>query len=453
MPATHLNLEILERFAASDLDPEAMIEAGRHLSACAPCRSRLRGEVAGGVAVLERLARKGWPEEEPTDYEGVFERLQAKALERIQKVEVERQLAPQLAAELANQPFAEQRQRIARDRRFHSAALVDLLLEQCAVLNREEPARAEETARLALEVTDRILPEERNHALANDLRARAWAYIGNTRRILSDFKAAEAALAKAESLLEQGSGDPLERARVLDLKASLLRSQRRFDFALATIDQVISIYRRIHEGHRQGRALISKAMILGYAGEQEKGISLFFEALDLIDTRQEPRLALAALNNLLVDLTELGRYDEAKALLPEIHNFLPMGTRAERLNVLWAEAQLESGLGQMDAAEAKLRLVRDEFVAEGIGYDAALASLDLAKIYLGQGRTAETRQLAAEMHSIFISREIHREALVALVFFQRAAEQERATVQLVEEVTSYLRRAQSNPGLRFETAS
>ena len=107
----------------------------------------------------------------------------------------------------------------------------------------------------------------------------------------------------------------------------------------------------------------------------------------------------------------------------------------------------------MDAAEAKLRLVRDEFVAEGIGYDAALASLDLAKIYLGQGRTAETRQLAAEMHSIFISREIHREALVALVFFQRAAEQERATVQLVEEVTSYLRRAQSNPGLRFETAS
>ncbi len=453
MPATHLNLEILERFAASDLDPEGMIEAGRHLSACAPCRSRLRGEVAGGVAVLERLARKGWPEEEPTDYEGVFERLQAKALERIQKVEAERQLAPQLAAELASRPFAEQRQRIARDRRFHSAALVDLLLEQCAVLNREEPVRAEETARLALEVADRILPEERNHALANDLRARAWAYIGNTRRILSDFKAAEAAMAKAESLLEQGSGDPLERARVLDLKASLLRSQRRFDFALATIDQVISIYRRIHENHRQGRALVSKAMILGHAGEQEKGISLFFEALDLIDTRKEPRLALAALNNLLVDLTELGRYDEAKALLPEIHKFLPMGTRADRLNVLWAEAQLESGLGQTDTAEAKLHLVRDEFVAEGIGYDAALACLDLAKIYLGQGRTTETRQLAAEMHTIFISREIHREALVALVFFQRAAEQERATVQLVEEVTSYLRRAQSNPGLRFETAS
>jgi hypothetical protein len=50
MPPTHLDVDILERFAASDLDPERMIEAGRHLSACAPCRSRLRGEVAGGKA-------------------------------------------------------------------------------------------------------------------------------------------------------------------------------------------------------------------------------------------------------------------------------------------------------------------------------------------------------------------------------------------------------------------
>jgi tetratricopeptide (TPR) repeat protein len=454
MSARHLNLVTLERFAESDLDSEGMIEAGRHLSTCGPCRARLRGEVNGGAAVLERLARKGWPEEEPSsDYDQVFERLQRKALERIEALEEERQLVPGLAAELSRRPFPEQRRMVREDARFHSAALIDLLLERCSVLNREEPAQAEETARLALDVADRIGLEGRSHVLANDLRARAWAYIGNTRRILADFRAAETAIKKAEALLEEGSGDPLERARVLDLKASLLRSQRRFDFALATIDQVISIYRRIHEDHRLGRALISKAMILGHAGEQEKGISLFFQALDLIDTQKEPRLALVALNNLLVDLTELGRYDEAGALLPEIHKYLAHGTRADALNVLWAEAQLESGRGQLETAEAKLHRVRAEFVAEGIGYDAALASLDLAKIYLRQGRTAETRELAAEMHGIFISREIHREALVALVFFQKAAEQERATVQLVEEVTSYLRHAQDNSRLRFEAAA
>jgi tetratricopeptide (TPR) repeat protein len=237
----------------------------------------------------------------------------------------------------------------------------------------------------------------------------------------------------------------------LDLKASLLRSQRRFDSALVTIDQVISIYRRIREAHRQGRALLSKAAIHGHMGKQEEAISLTFKALDLIDTAQEPRLTLVAFNNLLVDLTDLGRYEEAVALLPEIHKRLASsGTRADHFTFCWAEAQLESGLGHLDSAETKLRLVRDEYIALGIGYDAALVLLDLAKIYLLQGRTAETRQLAAEMHQIFISREIHREALVALAFFQKAAEQEIATVRLVEQVTGYLKSARNNPGAQFE---
>jgi len=450
MPTSHLNLVTLERFAASALDPQEMIEAGRHLSTCAPCRSRLKGEVRGGVEILERLARKGWPAEETADYDQVFERLQASALERMLRVQEERELSPQRTEELLSLPCVEQRRRIREDARFQNAALADLLLERCSTLSLEDPPRAEETARLALEIAERLAPGDCGHVLRNDLRARAWASIGNVRRILSDFQAAEKAFASAESFLEGGSGDPLERARVLDLKTSLLRAQRRFDSALAMIDQVITIYRRIHEPHRQGRALLSKAMIHGYAGDQEKGISLFFQALDLIDREKEPRLVYVAFNNLLVDLTETGRYEEARAILPEVYRLAVTGTRRDWLNVCWSEALLEIALGNLGAAETKLHLVRDEFVAQGIGYDAALVLLDLARIYLLQGRTAETRQLAVEMHEIFVSREIHREALVALSFFQKAAEQERASVQLVEEVTRYLKRAYGNPELRFE---
>jgi tetratricopeptide (TPR) repeat protein len=452
MPPTHLDVDILERFAASDLDPERMIEAGRHLSACAPCRSRLRGEVAGGTAILERLARKGWSEEAPTDYEGVFERLQAKALERIQIVEMERQSAPKLAAELLACSFSQQLQRIGQESRFHSTALADLLLEQSSAFSREEPARAEETARLSLEITNRIESDGKSQALASDLKARAWAYIGNARRILSDFDQATSSMAKAESFLESGSGDPLERARVLDLKASLLSAQRRFDQALKTIDLVISIYHRVREPHREGRALVSKAMILGYAGEQVSGIPLFFRALQLIDQERDPHLVLAAFNNLLVDLTDLGRYAEARNLLPQVKAKLEeVGTRPDRTRVCWTEARLEAQLGHTAEAEAKLRQVREEFIIEGNGYNAALASLDLAKIFLGQGRMAETRQLAVEMHQSFASRNVQRETLVALIFFQQAAEQEKATVGLVEQVTQYLRRGRGKPELRFET--
>ena len=451
MQARHLKLVTLERFAASELDSQAMNEARRHLSTCESCRSRLRGEVIGGREVLERLAFRSWPAEAPSDYEKVFERLEETTLERLQSVQEERLLAPRRAEELAGLSFAEQRHRIETCPRFHSAALADLLLEESATLILEDAARGEELVRLVLDIAERVSQRHRGRPLANDLCARAWGVIGNAHRAHANLQAAEMAFLKAEAFLEEGSGDPLERARLLDLKVSLLRSQRRFEPALAAIDQVLSIYRRVREKHREGRALISKAMIYGYAGEPEKGISLFLRAVELIDFEKEPRLALAALNNLLVDLTELGRLQEAHDLLPAVRKALARGgSRADHLNVRWAEAQLKMGLGQLEEAETKLRGVCDEFIAQEIGYDAALVLLDLAKIYLRQGRTAETRTLVAEMHPIFATLDIHREALVALAFFQKAVEQEHATVQLVEEITSYLRRSRGNPGLRFE---
>jgi len=51
---------------------------------------------------------------------------------------------------------------------------------------------------------------------------------------------------------------------------------------------------------------------------------------------------------------------------------------------------------------------------------------------------------------IFRSRDVHREAIAALIVFQRAAASEQATQALVEELAAYLRRAANQPGLPFE---
>ena len=66
----------------------------------------------------------------------------------------------------------------------------------------------------------------------------------------------------------------------------------------------------------------------------------------------------------------------------------------------------------------------------------ALVSLELSAVYARQGRTADVKRLAAEMLPIFQSCEVHREALAALIVFQKAAEMEQLSVGLVEEVTS-----------------
>ena len=118
----------------------------------------------------------------------------------------------------------------------------------------------------------------------------------------------------------------------------------------------------------------------------------------------------------------------------------------------WVEGKIARGLGQLPQAEALFLAAREGFLAEGIPYETALVSLELALLYAEQGRTVELKELAAGMVPIFASRQIHREALAALAVFQRAAEAERAGGEGVTEIGDYLRRARHAPELPFRDA-
>jgi len=97
-----------------------------------------------------------------------------------------------------------------------------------------------------------------------------------------------------------------------------------------------------------------------------------------------------------------------------------------------------------------LTRVRGEFATRGLGYDTALVSLELAFFYTSEGRTDEVKTLARHMVPIFQSQDVHREALAALTLFRQAAERDRVTVELCEDILNYLRKARHNPDLKFE---
>ena len=102
----------------------------------------------------------------------------------------------------------------------------------------------------------------------------------------------------------------------------------------------------------------------------------------------------------------------------------------------------------MDAQEA-LTQVKADFTARGLAYDAALASLELAALYLEDERTAEVRDLAREMAPIFQAQGVHREALAALRLFRQAAEREAVTLEMARRLVDYLERARHDPEMRF----
>ncbi len=98
------------------------------------------------------------------------------------------------------------------------------------------------------------------------------------------------------------------------------------------------------------------------------------------------------------------------------------------------------GSGLRGPAEQAFKEVQREFLERDLGYDAALVSLDLAILYAQEGCIPELKQLALDILPVFSSREVHREAMAALLLFQHACEEERLTVELARQLASLLAR-------------
>jgi tetratricopeptide (TPR) repeat protein len=358
-------------------------------------------------------------------------------------LEEQRSSVPMLVSELL-QVSASQRKLLVRNScRYRAWPLAEELLARSEAGWADDPAESEALAAVALEICDHLPGEGFRARLLNDLKAEAWSYIGNCRRILSDLRGAQRAFKEAESFLARGSQDPMERARIQDLRASLLGAQRDFDGAVSLLSEAISQYRQVRDSHREGRALVNQAKLLSTRGRPEEAIPILNRAAGLVDEDREPRLKLALRNNLLYILTDVGRLEEAFQLIPEIRELARKhASRHDRLRVLWTEGRLRQRLGQEKLAEEALSQVREGFIAAGVGYDVAQVSLDLASLYLEAGRTADVRRLAVETMPLFASRNVQRELLMAWQLFMEAAERDAATVGLLKKVAARIRRSE-----------
>lgn len=362
----------------------------------------------------------------------------------------ERSEARLLTTELMGHPPERQVLIIQNNPRFHTWGVYARLLDLSWAQSVQNLADAGHLARLALLLADHLdMPLYRTEAI-EDLRARAWAYIGNVRRQRSDLAGAEEAFHTAVCHLRRGTGDPIEKAMLLDLKASLKRAQRKFGRAMSLLKRAHTIFLAAGDRHRAGRTLISTATILHDAGTPEQGIPLLYQALELIDPAQEPRLLICVWHNLIDDLAEAGRAMEARRLFLKAQSLYPRFPEAVTQNRrTWVAGKIARGLGQERKAEALFLEARRSFLAEDVPYEVALVSLDLAALYAKQRRTDELKRLAAEIVPVFSSRLIHREALAALAFWKQAVEAETAHADLVAGVAAFLKRARYDPDLRF----
>ncbi|HYG61996.1 MAG TPA: tetratricopeptide repeat protein, partial [Thermoanaerobaculia bacterium] len=321
-----------------------------------------------------------------------------------------------------------------------------LLLKKSIDAAFEDPGLAVRLANLAVRASAH-LGEAYDPYWVMDLRARALAYLGNARRVLGELQSAEEAFRKAEAWLEASTtGNVQVQAEILGFKSSLRRDQRRFGEALELVERALHLYQEAGDSGGIAKCLLKKSKILEETGRFAEAIELLRGAR--IPRDREPLLFAYARYNLLVCLVLSGQPEEAERLLPEVRSLLAeSGKPLNLIRLRWAEGLIDLGMGRSGPAEAAFRGVQEEFLERGMGYDAALVSLDLAFLYAREGETKVLQHLALELMPVFTSREIHREATAALLMFQHVCEEERASAGLVRQLGVFLRRERRGRGV------
>ena len=450
---THLGKKEIGDFLTGRLGAAARQRVLRHLDGCSPCRRRLR-EVA---EVL--LGDEPWMASEPVtedQYEEALTRstVFARNLEKRWRKEEEKLKRALTFLDQAPEGLGDESFPWRQVQALHGWPLCEALLRKSYEARFTDPRRMLGLAESAAGVAKHIKLEKYPWpGFVADLRARAFAELGNAYRVNDRFSEADKAFELAIGFLEEGTGDPLMQARVLDLFASLRSAQRRLDDAIGLLEQVYRLYLEADDRHLAGRALVSKGINTHYKGHPREAVDLFERGLRLFDAERDPQIVAISKEVLLHALIDCSEYRQASVLL--LQSGLREAFAAEPLNLLklrWMEGKIHAGLSRSAKAERAFAEVRREYLRLGQFYDASLVGLELAAVWLPQGKAALVRELAEEMYDTFVELGVQPEAARALYFVREACLYQAVTVTMIERVRQFLERLPWHPGLRFEPA-
>jgi tetratricopeptide (TPR) repeat protein len=325
------------------------------------------------------------------------------------------------------------------ERTGEGPADLESLLERSWAARYDDPRRMVHCASAAVELALGLDPALYGARRVADWQARAWGELANAQRVANDLWDAQRSFGEAFKLLEKGTGDRLLKARLHDFHASLLGTQRKFAFALKALDVVYHLYLEVGDLHLAGRSFLTKAVYMHYDGRSEEAIALNDRGLSLIDEQRDPELLAAALQNQIWFLVACRRYEEAKDLLLQSRRRSRGFGQVGAVKTRWLQGQIEYGLGNIEAAEPIFQEVRQEFEKLDLGFAAALATFDLALVWMNQGRIREAEEVVIEATGVFNALEIHREVLGAVQVLKEAFRLKKASLELVAETAAFVR--------------
>jgi tetratricopeptide (TPR) repeat protein len=354
-----------------------------------------------------------------------------------------------LLARLRDHQPSERRAIVEQGPEFHRWGLVVRLCEESVRAAPDSAVDALHFAQLA-HVVARLVHGDKDWRAA--LEAYALAFVGNALRVGNHMASADAAFERVAALSKAGAGSQfialLDTPRLLDLEASLRRDQGRFREALDLLDRAFALCR---SAAAKGRVLLIRAKTLEELEDYEEAIAALRQAEPYVEAARDLRLLWILKFDLLDFLHHVGRHAEAEPLHAEVREIaIRLGNRLDLFRLVWVEARCAACLGRLEEAVTGLRMVLDAFTDERQPYDAALAGLELAVLYMKDGQTASVRDLAFAIAWVFKAKGITREELASVALFCRAATEETITLEVAHRYLDDLKQAHKARPVRVE---
>ncbi len=434
MADIHVTRELLLGVHRGELPPRLLTQIGlQHLlSLCPHCRrefERFRREAAGQTRTDAAMASAAFGAQ-------------------VVQLEKKHRQAQRDLRDLLKLPQEERAGRIKRSKsRFRGGHLAHLLLEESHRRLMKYPREAYHFSELA-----RVVMQQSPYdSEMLGILALAVAFMANASRVSGNPRRAEEHFSHARYLVtEHGVTEAAILARIDDLEGSLRKDQRLLTRAEELFTRAVMLYQLADSRVDMARVLLNLGATHNLQGNPERAVEVARAALAELSPEREPRLYVSGRYNLALFLVDSGEPEQAAEVLDadaDLYKRYPESWLQLRLTGL--RGKIAQARGDFAAAETAFLQMRDGFLQEGLGYDAAIVSMDLALLYLRQGRTAELKTLAREMLPIFRSQDVHREAVAALVLFQEAVREEQITAAFVREIAAYLDAARTDPTLRF----
>jgi tetratricopeptide (TPR) repeat protein len=257
----------------------------------------------------------------------------------------------------------------------------------------------------------------------NVLLVRAYGRLGSAYRVVGRFADADAAFNHAESLPA-----PLtEHAETFRRRAYLRVYQGRREEAYDDADQAVQIYKAsedFFDRHLLGTALLARGYTHYHSNRLGPAAVDLSAAVGLINHRNRPRIYYDALHNLSVIMVEamvpaqLGQV--LKNLDASYNRFVGAKRHIAKHKLNWLKALGHKRFGATRHAERLLKKAFNGFVDMEASTEMSMIALDIALLFIEEGRLGEARFLAANAYKIASALGMDADALAALKLWKDA---------------------------------